>query len=180
LVRRRAWMEDAIRSGTPYRISEAVKEGIELFGAAVKMGLEGIMAKDKNSAYLPGTRSAHWLKIKKRRTMECVIAGYTRGKSDRKELFGALQLALREADTLRYVGKVGTGFDEKSMKEIFSCLKDIRHVKRPIREKPSDDAQTVWIEPRVVCEVQFSSLTKDGMLREPVFLRLRPDLAVET
>jgi bifunctional non-homologous end joining protein LigD len=180
LVRRRAWMEDAIKSGTAYRISEAVKEGIELFGAAVKMGLEGIMAKDKNSAYLPGTRSAHWLKIKKRRTMECVIAGYTRGKSDRKELFGALQLALREADTLRYVGKVGTGFDEKSMKEIFSRLKNISHVKRPIKEKPIDDAQTVWIEPKVVCEVQFASLTKDGMLREPVFLRLRPDLAVET
>jgi bifunctional non-homologous end joining protein LigD len=74
---------------------------------------------------------------------------------------------------------VGTGFDERSMKEIFSYLKNIRHVKRPIRKKPPDDAQTVWIEPRAVCEVQFASLTKDGMLREPVFLRLRPDLTVE-
>jgi bifunctional non-homologous end joining protein LigD len=177
LIRRRAWMEDAIRRGTPYRISEAVTEGNELFGAAAKMGLEGIMAKEKNSAYRPGTRSSQWLKIKKRRTMECLIIGYTRGKSDRRKLFGALQLALREVDTIRYVGKVGTGFDERSMRETFSRLKNIRHVRRPIREKPADDAQTVWIEPRAVCEVQFSSLTKDGMLREPVFLRLRPDLA---
>jgi bifunctional non-homologous end joining protein LigD len=106
-----------------------------------------------------------------------VIIGYTEGKGDRRALFGALQLARREGKALRYVGKVGTGFDEKSMKEIFAYLKNIKQVKRPIPEKPLDDAQTVWIEPKAICEVQFASLTKDGMLREPVFLRLRPDLA---
>jgi bifunctional non-homologous end joining protein LigD len=177
LIRRRAWMEDAIRRDTPYRVSEAVTEGAELFKAAVKMGLEGIMAKEKNSTYRPGTRSAQWLKIKKRQTMECVIVGYTKGKGGREAVFGALQLALRKDNDLRYVGKVGTGFDEKSMKETFAYLKNIKHVKRPIKEKPIDDAQTVWIEPKVMCEVQFASVTKDEMLREPVFLRLRPDLA---
>ncbi len=109
--------------------------------------------------------------------MECVIIGYTKGKGGRESLFGALQLALREGNALRYLGKVGTGFDVNSMKETFAYLKDITHVKRPVKEKPPDDAQTVWIEPRAICEVQFASLTKDGMLREPVFLRLRPDLA---
>ena len=170
-------MEDAIRRDTPYRVSEAVSEGAGLFRAAVKMGLEGIMAKERNSTYRPGTRSAEWLKIKKRQTMECVIIGYTKGRGDPGASFGALQLALREGNTLRYVGKVGTGFDAKSMKETFAYLKNIRHVKRPISEKPPDDAQTVWIEPSAVCEVQFASLTHNGMLREPVFLRLRPDLA---
>jgi DNA ligase D-like protein (predicted ligase)/DNA ligase D-like protein (predicted 3'-phosphoesterase) len=179
LVRRRAWMEDAIKRDTPYRVSEAVTEGTGLFKAAVEMGLEGIMAKEKNSAYRPGTRSGQWLKIKKRQTMDCVIIGYTRGKGGRQDLFGALQLALREGNGLRYLGKVGTGFDDKSMKETFAHLKDIKRVKRPIKEKPLDDAQTVWIEPRAVCEVQFASLTKEGMLREPVFLRLRPDLAAK-
>jgi bifunctional non-homologous end joining protein LigD len=177
LVRRRAWMEDAIRSGTPYRVSEAVAEGVGLFRAAVKKGLEGIMAKGKRSTYRPGTRSAQWLKIKKRRTMECVIIGYTKGRGNRHALFGALQLALREDDSLRYVGKVGTGLDEKSMKETFAYLKDIKRVKRPVKGKPPDDAQTIWIEPGAICEVQFASLTKEGMLREPVFVRLRPDLA---
>ncbi len=179
LYRRRAWMEDAIRRDTTFRVSEAVAEGKELFKAAVKMGLEGIMAKERNSMYRPGARSELWLKIKKRRTMECVIIGYTTGKGDRQALFGALQLALREGDALRYVGKVGAGFNEKSMKETRDYLKKVRQVKRPIIEKPPDDAQTVWIQPTAVCEVQFASLTKDGMLREPVFLRLRPDLAVQ-
>ena len=176
LVRRRAWMEDAIRHNTPYRVSEAVSEGAGLFSAAMKMGLEGIMAKKRNSVYRPGTRSTEWLKIKKRQTMECLIIGYTKGKADPEGSFGALQLALREGSTLRYAGKVGTGFDVKSMKETFTYLKSIRRGKRPVREKPPDDAQTVWLEPRVLCEVQFASLTHNGMLREPVFLRLRPDL----
>ena len=178
LVRRREWVEDAIKRDTPYRPSETVTEGGELFKAAVKMGLEGIMAKERNSTYRPGTRSAQWLKIKKRQTMECVIIGYTKGRGDREALFGALQLALREGNALRYLGKVGTGFDVKSMKETSAYVKKMRQVKRPINEKPLDDAQTVWIEPKAICEVQFASLTKDGMLREPVFLRLRPDLAV--
>jgi len=177
LVRRRAWLEDAIRHDTPYRVSEAVTEGAGLFRAAVKMGLEGVMAKERNSMYRPGTRSVEWLKIKKRQTMACVIIGYTRGRGDTGTSFGALQLALREGNALRYVGKVGTGFDVKSMRETFAYLKNIGNVKRPIREKPPDDVQTVWLEPRAVCEVQFASLTNNGMLREPVFLRLRPDLS---
>jgi bifunctional non-homologous end joining protein LigD len=176
LVRRRAWMEDAIKRESPYRVSEVVTEGPELFQAAVEMGLEGIMAKERNSRYRAGTRSGQWLKIKKRQTTECLIIGYTEGKGDRQGMFGALQLARREGNVLRYVGKVGTGFDAKSMKEIFTYLENIKRVKRPIQEKPLDDKQTVWIEPKAICEVQFASLTKDGMLREPVFLRLRPDL----
>ncbi|HAM52595.1 MAG TPA: hypothetical protein DCP92_18555 [Nitrospiraceae bacterium] len=177
LVRRRAWMEDAIKHNTPYRVSEVVSEGVELFKAATKMGLEGIMAKASNSIYQLGKRSAQWLKIKTRRTTECVIIGYTRGKGDREMLFGALQIALQEGNNLRYVGKVGTGFDVRLMKAIFAQLKNIKRVKRPVKEKPLDDAQTVWIEPKVICEVQYASATIDGMLREPVFLRLRPDLS---
>ena len=73
-------MEDAIKRDSPYRVSEAVAEGAELFQAAVKMGLEGIMAKERNSTYRPGTRSSQWLKIKKRQTLECLIIGYTEGK----------------------------------------------------------------------------------------------------
>ncbi len=178
LVRRRAWMEDAIKHDTPYRVSETVTDGTELFHAAVKMGLEGIMAKRKNSTYQPGRRSEQWLKIKKRESTECVIIGYTGGKSGREALFGALQLAMKQEDRFKYVGKVGTGFDSKMMKAIFEQISKLNRVARPIKEKPLDDAQTIWIEPKLICEVQYASLTKDGMLREPVFLRLRPDLGL--
>jgi DNA ligase D-like protein (predicted ligase)/DNA ligase D-like protein (predicted polymerase)/DNA ligase D-like protein (predicted 3'-phosphoesterase) len=176
LVRRRAWMADAIRRGTPYRVSEVVDEGNELFKAAAQMGLEGIMAKERSSPYQAGKRSSQWLKIKTRQTTECVIIGYTKGKGDREALFGALHVAQVDNSTLKYVGKVGTGFDTKTMKEIFTQLKSIKKTKRPVKEKPLDDAQTVWIEPKLICEVQYASLTKDDMLREPVFLRLRQDL----
>ena len=176
LTRRREWMADALRKGTPYRVSEVVSEGVQLFEAAAKMGLEGIMAKERNGPYLPGKRSAQWLKIKTRKTTECVIIGYTKGKGDRASLFGALHLAHANGNVLQYLGKVGTGFDARMMKEIFAQLKNLKPVKRPIEEKPIDDAQTVWLEPKMMCEVQYASLTKDGMLREPVFVRLRPDL----
>ncbi len=175
LVRRRAWLKDAIKRGTPYRVSETVEEGGELFKAAAAMGLEGIIAKEKNSTYQPGKRSAQWLKIKTRQTVDCVVIGYTKGKGDRDAIFGALQIAVVEDGNLKYVGKVGTGFDAKLMKEIFSDLKKQKAIKRPIKEKPLDDSSTTWIEPKLMCEVQFASLTKDEMLREPVFVRMRPD-----
>ncbi len=178
LVRRRAWMEDAIKHDTPYRVSETVTDGAELFQAAVKMGLEGIMAKGKNSTYQPGRRSEQWLKIKKRESTECVIIGYTGGKNGREATFGALQLAMKQEDGFKYVGKVGTGFDSKMMKKIFEQISKLERVARPVKEKPLDDAQTIWIKPKLICEVQYASITKDGMLREPVFLRLRPDLGL--
>ena len=176
LIRRRVWMADAVRKDTPYRVSEAVDEGGHLFNAAAGAGLEGIMAKEKNSPYLPGKRTAQWLKIKTRQTTECVIIGYTRGKGDRGETFGALQIATPNGSGLRYVGKVGTGFDTRTLKEITGELSRVKKGSRPVKEKPVDDANTVWLQPVMFCEVQYASLTKDGMLREPVFVRLRPDL----
>jgi DNA ligase D-like protein (predicted ligase) len=176
LVRRRAWLADAIKRGTPYRVSETVDDGESLFNAAAAMGLEGIMAKEARSAYQPGKRSSSWLKIKTRQTIDCIVIGYTKGKGSRENEFGALHIAQREGDSLRYVGKVGTGFDAKMMKEVFAELTSLKHIKRPIKEKPIDDSATTWIEPLMICEVQYASWTNDRMLREPVFVRMRPDL----
>jgi bifunctional non-homologous end joining protein LigD len=178
LARRREWLEDAIKKDSAYRVSEVVEEGTALFEAAKQMGLEGIMAKQRNSTYLPGKRSDAWLKIKTRQTLECVIIGYTRGKSERERSFGALHLAQASGGELKYLGKAGSGFDEASLKAVWAELEKLTIIKRPVKEKPLDDARSVWVEPKLVCEVEFASVTKDGMLREPVFLRLRPDLAV--
>ena len=134
------------------------------------------MAKLRSSAYLPSKRTDAWLKIKARQSIECLIVGYTKGKGDRAASFGAVHLALRDEDKLKYVGKAGSGFDDSSMKETAAELESLAKIKRPVPEKPLDDAQSVWVEPRLVCEVRFASWTKDGLLREPVFVRMRPDL----
>ena len=176
LIRRREWLEDSVRKGGSYRISETVEEGQELFDAAKKMQLEGIMAKDINSRYIPGKRSAGWIKVKVRQSAEALIIGYTEGRGDRQELFGALQLAEWVDGELVYRGKVGTGFNSKSMKELYDGLKEKKKIKRPVEEKPLDDAKTTWIEPQLYAEIQYSMLTHNGTYREPVFLRLRPDL----
>ena len=136
------------------------------------------MAKLRASPYQPGKRSDAWLKIKTRRTLECVIIGYTPGKGDRESSFGALHLGQANADGVKYVGKVGGGFDDRSLRTIANELKKLRTIPKPIKEKPLDGARSVWVELQLMCEVQFASLTKDGLLREPVFVRLRPDLAV--
>ncbi|MBL7994101.1 non-homologous end-joining DNA ligase [bacterium] len=175
LVRRRSWLADVVKKDSAYRVSEMVDEGNELFEAAKQLGLEGIMAKRKNSPYLPGKRSDHWLKIKTRQTMDVVIIGYTQGKGDRSQTFGALHIAERTKTGLRYLGKVGTGFDDKLLKSILAELLEVPTTKKPIKEKPLDEKVTTWIEPTLVCEVQYASFTKDGMLREPVFLRMRED-----
>jgi len=180
LDRRRAWMVDSIKLPNPaYRVSEVIDEGSALYNAAAEAGLEGIMAKERSSVYTPGKRSAAWIKIKTHRTAECVILGYTRGKGEREALFGALQLGMYKDGQLVYVGKVGTGFDERKSKTLMSDLQKLETVKRQVKEKPLDDSVTVWVTPALVCEVQYSSRASTGNLREPVFLRMRPDTRPE-
>ena len=137
------------------------------------------MAKQRSSAYLPGKRSESWLKIKVRQTLECAIIGYTRGQGDRETSFGALHLAQANGDELKYLGKVGSGFNDDSLKAVSAEIQKLKTIKRPIKEKPLDEARSVWVEPKLTCEVEFATLTPDGMLREAVFLRLRPDLDLQ-
>ena len=176
LTRRREWLADSIKSGGAYRLSETFEDGRSLLEAVSQMGLEGIMAKKRDSAYVPGKRSDCWLKIKPRQTTECVVIGYTKGKADRQSAFGALHLAQWGAEGLKYVGKVGTGFDDQTLGALAAQVTRLTKTSRQVKEKPLDDAQSIWVEPKLVCEVAFASITPDGMLREPVFRRLRPDL----
>lgn len=177
LMKRKEWLADAVRADTPYRVSEFVDDGKGLFDAASEHGLEGIMAKRKDSKYIVGKRSDCWLKIKVWQSAEVVIVGYTKGKGERGATFGALQIAERVGEELHYRGKVGTGYDDKTAKEIFSAAKAAGIAKSTsAKGKFVDASVTTWINPTVVAEVSFSRLTPDAMFREPVFLRLRPDL----
>lgn len=176
LLRRREWLRDSVRPGTPYRVSEFVEDGKGLFAAAAEHGLEGIMAKRKDSKYLPGKRGDAWLKIKVRNSADCLIVGYTAGKGDRKDSFGALQVAELKEGSLQYRGKVGTGFDGALIRELHGQLSKMKKVKKPLAAKVQDEKLTTWVEPHLMAEVSYSSITKDKMFREPVFVRLRPDL----
>jgi bifunctional non-homologous end joining protein LigD len=176
--RRKEWLKDGLRPDTHYRVSESVDDGESLFAAAREHGLEGIMAKRKDGKYLPGRRSDLWLKVKVRQSADCVIVGYTPGKGNRSKTFGALQIAERLEGELYYRGKVGSGFDDQLMKEIISLLEKQKKAKQPAMKggKVVDEKLTTWIVPSLVAEISYAQLTADKMYREPVFLRLRPDL----
>lgn len=176
LEKRREWLKDAIKSDTPYRISEAVEDGNALFEAAREHQLEGIISKERSGKYLPGKRSDSWLKVKVRNTRECVILGYNPGNGDRSTTFGGLHIAERVGDKLIYRGKVGSGFDDATLKEVFKEIKALKEIKKPISDKVMDEKISKWIEPALIAEINFSMITKDNQFREPVFVRLRPDL----
>ncbi|MGK7396347.1 MAG: non-homologous end-joining DNA ligase [Candidatus Cyclobacteriaceae bacterium M3_2C_046] len=177
LIRRKEWMADALKKNTPYRISTTEDDGEGLFNAARQLNLEGIMAKRKESKYYPGKRNSCWYKIKVRQTEECMIIGYTSGNAERKPYFGALHLAQQTDNGLIYKGKVGTGFGLNQMKDIFETLESKKTVRKPVKENPPDAAKSIWIAPgQLFCEIQFASLTSNNTYREPVFIRMSPDL----
>jgi bifunctional non-homologous end joining protein LigD len=158
-------------------------DGQSLFRAAQANGLEGIVAKKRDSLYEPGRRVRTWLKIKTSQSDEFVIAGYTTGTGRRADALGSLILGTYDAaGRLRYAGHVGTGFDEASLKHVLERLRPLRRATSPF-DKPvprggrssRTGGAAQWVEPQVVAEVKFSERTSDGRLRHPVFLRLRDD-----
>jgi bifunctional non-homologous end joining protein LigD len=177
LLKRKEWLKDAIKHDTPYRVSEFIDDGQSLFEAAREHSLEGIMAKRRDSKYVPGKRNDFWLKIKVRSTKECVIIGYNEGKGNRAEAFGGLHIAEKVDGKLVYRGKVGTGFDDSTIKSIFKQVKQLKETVKPIHQKVLDEKVSKWVEPKLVAEISYASLTPDKIFREPVFVRMRPDVS---
>jgi DNA ligase D-like protein (predicted ligase)/DNA ligase D-like protein (predicted 3'-phosphoesterase) len=175
LVRRRIWIKDIVKADSRYRVSEMEKDGKALFKAAGEHQLEGIVAKRMDGVYQPGKRSEAWIKIKVQDTADCVIIGFTPGKGNRTDYFGGLHIAELTETGIQYRGRVGSGFDDKLMKEITQLLQKSIPVKKPVEGKVMEEKNTVWIEPTLWAEIRYSSITRDKMFREPVFVRLRPD-----
>jgi bifunctional non-homologous end joining protein LigD len=178
LAKRKDWLKDVVRFDTPYRVSEYVTDGESLLAAAREHGLEGIMAKKRDSKYFPGKRSDCWYKIKIRQSNEVFIIGYTKGKGERGVTFGALHIAEQVGAAFHYRGKVGTGFDDATIKDILKVLKNV-----PVTKKPEvigtllDPKISIWLEPKVIIEVSYAKITPDKMFREPVFVKMRPDIS---
>jgi len=148
------------------------EKGEDYFQAALKMGIEGIMAKRLVSVYEPGTRSQDWIKIKKSLKLDLVIGGYIPGKGGRAPYFGGLLMGAYSHGLLHYVGRVGSGFTDKELAEIAAALSPQDH--SPFANAPATP-EVRWVEPRMVVQVSALEITTDGHLRAPVFLRTRDD-----
>lgn len=151
-----------------------LEKGKTFFAAAKKKDMEGIMAKKANSFYYPGVRTNEWLKIKHHKSAEVIVAGFTQPAGSRK-YFGALVLGIRSGKQLKYAGHTGSGFNEVSLKEIYSKLKPLIKKDSPFDEAVKTNAPVTWVQPVLVAEMKFTEWTNDGKMRHPIFLRLRDD-----
>jgi bifunctional non-homologous end joining protein LigD len=175
LRRRRAILEKLLPASETVRLSEAIERtGRAFFRAAETNGLEGIIAKDLASPYRSGSRTREWLKIKVHQRQEAVVCGFTRPRASRK-YFGALILGAFRKGKLVYIGHVGTGFTERSLKDIRAKLTPLATPRSPFAEEPRTNMPVSWVAPRLICEVKFSEWTDEGLMRHPVFLGLRED-----
>ncbi|HWB84140.1 MAG TPA: DNA ligase D [Bryobacteraceae bacterium] len=174
-LRRRKELLRAILTPTPsLRISEDFPgSGQETLDAAREHGLEGIIAKRATSHY-ESKRSSNWLKIKLVSEQEFVIGGFTEPQGGRK-YFGALVLGVQENGKLRWVGNVGTGFDQKMLADLYRRLQPLITSRRPFVNQPQPARGITWIKPELVCQVKYANWTTDNRLRAPVYLGLRND-----
>jgi bifunctional non-homologous end joining protein LigD len=149
-----------------------VGRGEEMFREVCKLGGEGIVSK-KASATYQGTRTRNWLKIKCIQRQEFVIVGWS--ESDKRIGFRSLLLAAKEKGKLTYVGKVGTGFNAKSIQDLMERMEPLAVDKAPVEVPRADRKGAHWIKPKLVAEIAFSEFTDDGILRHPSFMGLRED-----
>ncbi len=175
LLRRKELLKKILPSSPKIRFSDHVlKEGVLFYAVAKEKGLEGIVAKHSQSAYETGKGNRQWLKIKARLTQEGVIAGFTEPGGSRK-YFGALVLGVFEEAELIYIGHLGGGFTANNLKDIRQRLDPLIQEECPFTVKPETNTPVTWVKPELVCEVALSGWTGDGVMRQPVFLRLRED-----
>ncbi|HKB45090.1 MAG TPA: DNA ligase D [Chitinophagaceae bacterium] len=150
------------------------KEGNAFFKAAIKQGLEGIMAKRADSEYAIGYRSQNWLKIKNNQQTEAIICGFTQPRRSRK-YFGAIILGKYIKGELAYIGHSGSGINQKTLKELYEKFQPLITNECPFKKKPVTNMPATWLKPKLVCEIKFSEWTGEKILRIPIFLGLRED-----
>ena len=154
-------------------------DGKAFFQATCQHGLEGIIAKEKSSLYLPGRRSNHWLKIKRIRESEFVIGGYTFGGKE-KERFGSLLLGLFDSEgRLVFVGQVESGLSSAIARSLHPRLQELHVDTRPFESVSNIQRFIYWCRPELVCQVEYGEFSEEGRLRYTVFKALREDKSPE-
>lgn len=170
---RRAELEEAI--GDTERLFASRRlgaDGLKAYEAAKRKGYEGLVAKDASAPYVEG-RSTRWLKVKAKQEEEFVVGGYTAPAGSRTN-FGALLLGAHRGRDLHYVGKVGTGFPQKTLSELHRRFQPLVRKASPFVAPPREKGAT-WLAPKLVAQIAFQEWTDDQKLRQPVFLGLRDD-----
>jgi len=182
LDERKALLEALLEGADPVLgySQHIVGHGAEVFAASRKQGMEGILSKALDAKYTPG-RSKTWLKSKHAESDEFVVVGYTPPKGGRTG-FGALLMATREHGKLKYVGRVGTGYDDAMLRKVLAQLKPLAR-KAAVVELPSHTTlrpkHVTWVEPKLVAEVEYRGYGKEGLLRQASFKGLREDKTVK-
>ncbi len=177
--RKRLLQERIVAGGLVHFSDHYSEKGLDLFAAAKERGLEGIVAKKRNSFY-EERRSREWLKIKITQRQECVVGGYTDPEGSR-EHFGALVLGLYDRQgQLVHIGQAGTGFDRKALKELFERLQPLKTKENPFYGSLGGLRKVQFVRPELVAEIKFSEWTHETAeggvkLRAPVFMGLRAD-----
>ncbi len=174
---RRARLEQRLRHRTSsaLRLGETVPgDGDEMLDRARRAGWEGVVAKRTDAPYQPGMRSRDWLKLKIEHRQEFVVGGYTEPRKSRQYI-GALALGYYDHGKLIYAGHMGGGFTRAGLKEMLDRLKPLERPTSPFATIPHSDEPVHWVEPKVVVEVKFSEWTKDGRLRQPIYVGTRDD-----
>ncbi len=178
LIKRKEILRKVLPRTGPLRYSEHFeKNGEALYEQVVNLGLEGIVAKKEDSPYRDG-RSGDWLKIRADRMDDFVVVGFTKPKGSRGG-FGALHVGAYKDGKLVYCGRAGSGFSGEQLDQISATLAGLVRPTPPC-EPPEHGAlpkggEHIWVEPRLVCDVRYKELTKDGLLRQSVFVRFRDD-----
>lgn len=175
LKERKSILKGYLPKNSIIRYSDHVEyRGRDFFRLAEKKGLEGVIAKDGESVYLPGRRSKAWIKIKARKSLEAVIAGFTQPRGGRNR-FGSLVLGVYVGERLVYAGHTGSGFDEKTLDSLYKKLLPLKTKTAPFNPPPKTNMPVTWVKPKLVAEVNFTEWTSDGRLRHPIYKGLRED-----
>lgn len=169
LIERKRILRNTIKESKYIQTIFYTLNGKDLWREVTKRKLEGVMAKNISSKYSAGERSADWLKIKFLKSIDCIIVGYTQ----ERRIISALALAVYDKGKLIYIGRVGTGFTEEFLQNLLEQLRPLQIKNAPVKYLGKEKIN--WVKPELVCEVKFLEISKDNILRAPVFLRMRND-----
>lgn len=174
---RRTELESLAFGASCVSVPRSYRDGAKLLQQMTERGFEGVVAKRTDSTYRPGARTSDWVKVKSKPSQEFVVGGWTLGVGRREGSLGALLLGFHDqpgSDDLKYVGNVGSGFDDRALAMLIKRLAALEQAQNPFDEKIAT-AGVRFVQPELVVEVEYQEMSPDGRLRHPVFKGLRTD-----
>jgi DNA ligase D-like protein (predicted ligase) len=181
LFERRNLLHERLQPTELIQAADFVTEsGIAFFEAVADHKLEGVIAKEKFSPYLPGQRSDAWVEVRATQSDDFVIGGYTFGGGlRRKDLVTSLLLGAYRGERLQFLGEVSVGCNDREMRQLLGMLTPLHIDCSPFSEAPTVERLFYWCRPELACHVRYSQCGRDGLLRFPIFVAPRPDVPPE-